>query len=253
MSNLDIWNKLSRPPQSAMKAIGGGRLKGKSDINPQWRLQAVTELFGPVGIGWSYSIDRLWTEPGANGEVAAFALVSVKVNHGGGWSEPIPGVGGNMLIEKESSGLHTSDEAYKMAVTDALSVAFKALGVAAEVYLGNFDGSKYTGQKQATASPDREAVNNRIRHALFSLGCKTAEAAREKVKKLTTFEKEGKIIPGKDDYKDLSDKAAKFLAEKLEKELLGGGDQGNDTQVCAECRQLLSSGHAQSCPNYEPF
>lgn len=30
-----------------------------------------------------------------------------------------------------------------MAMTDALSVAFKAVGVAADIYLGNYDGSKY--------------------------------------------------------------------------------------------------------------
>ena len=48
-----------------------------------------------------------------------------------------------MLIQKESSGLYSNDEGYKMAVTDALGTAMKMLGVAAEVYLGNFDGSKY--------------------------------------------------------------------------------------------------------------
>ena len=30
-----------------------------------------------------------------------------------------------------------------MAVTDALSVAFKAVGIAADIYMGNYDDSKY--------------------------------------------------------------------------------------------------------------
>ena len=34
----------------------------------------------------------------------------------------------------ESKGAYVSDECYKMALTDALSVAMKALGVAADVY-----------------------------------------------------------------------------------------------------------------------
>ena len=146
MKNLDYWEKFSRPPLTALKQIGGGRLRGKTDINPQWRLQAMTEAFGPCGIGWKYTIDKLWTEQGTDGQVCAFALVSVYVRsefHESGYSDPVPGIGGSMLIEKEKSGLYTSDEAYKMAVTDALSVAFKSLGVAAEIYLGNFDGSKY--------------------------------------------------------------------------------------------------------------
>lgn len=42
-----------------------------------------------------------------------------------------------------------------MATTDALSVAMKMLGVAAEIYLGNFDGSKY----KTSASPTEETVD----------------------------------------------------------------------------------------------
>ena len=40
----------------------------------------------------------------------------------------------------ESKGAYVSDECYKMALTDALSVAMKALGVAADVY---FEKGKY--------------------------------------------------------------------------------------------------------------
>lgn len=154
MNNLETWNKFNKPPLTALKTIGAGRLKGKSDINPQWRLQAMTEAFGPCGIGWKYTIDKLWTEAGTEGQVCAFAMVSVYIpatTTKDGWADPVPGIGGSMLITKEKAGLYTSDEAYKMAVTDALSVAFKALGVAAEIYLGNFDGSKYLNQPKEDA------------------------------------------------------------------------------------------------------
>lgn len=150
MSNREIWEKLSKPPASALKEIRAGRLKGKSDINPQWRLKAMTDLFGPCGVGWRYRIVTTWTQDGANGEVAQFAQVEVEYRHGDEWSSPIPGVGGSMLVAKEASGHHTSDEAVKMAVTDALSVALKALGVAAAIYEGRWDGSKY---KDDTAPP----------------------------------------------------------------------------------------------------
>lgn len=143
MGNLDNWEKLARPPAVALKAIQAGRLKGKTDINPQWRYKAMTEVYGPCGEGWKYSIDRLWTEPGSQDQVMAFAQISLYVNGGGHWCDPIPGVGGSMLIAKESGGLHTSDEAFKMAITDALSVALKMLGVAADIYMGAWDGSKY--------------------------------------------------------------------------------------------------------------
>lgn len=144
-ANLELWEKLNQPPPSALKPITGGRLKGKSDINPQWRYLALTEQFGPCGIGWKYTIDKLWLEPGSNGEVFAFARISLYVKSDGEWSDPIPGIGGSKLIQKEAGGLYNNDEAYKMTVTDALSVAFKVLGGAADIYMGLWDGSKYRG------------------------------------------------------------------------------------------------------------
>lgn len=146
--NLEIWNKVCRPPESALKKISGGRLSGMTDINPQWRYHAMTETFGPCGIGWKYAVDRQWTEPGPAGEVLAFTnvLLYVRASTIGDvtvWSDPIPGTGGSMLVAKESSGLRANDEAFKMSLTDALSVAMKQLGVAADIYEKKWDGTKY--------------------------------------------------------------------------------------------------------------
>lgn len=143
MDNMRIWDKVKQPPKSALKTINGGRMSGKTDISPQWRYEALTAIHGPCGIGWRYTIDRLWTESGSGDEVAAFALVTLYICEDGVWSEGIPGIGGSAFVTKESKGVHTSDECYKMAVTDAISVACKALGLAADIYAGRFDGSKY--------------------------------------------------------------------------------------------------------------
>jgi len=155
MDNMTYWDALKQPPPEALKTIQGGRLKGKTDINPQWRYKAMTEQFGVCGIGWKYNIERLWLEP-AQDEVCAFAEVGLSIKVDGEWSAPIPGIGGSMLIAKESSGLHVSDEAYKMAITDALSVAMKMIGVAADIYAGLFDGSKYTEEKKPAQSVKKE-------------------------------------------------------------------------------------------------
>ena len=143
MDNMDLWNKVSRPPKHALKQIGGGRLKGMTDIQPQWRYEALTERFGPCGIGWYYTIDKLWTEIGSDEQVACFATIQLYTKDRESWSAPIAGVGGSMFVAKEKAGPHTSDECYKMAVTDAISVAAKVLGFGAEVYAGRWDGSKY--------------------------------------------------------------------------------------------------------------
>ena len=139
--NLDVWNKVKQPPREALKTILGGRLKGKTDINPQWRYRIMTEVFGPCGKGWFYEIKKLWIEDGHNGQKFAFAEINLHIND---WSHPIPGIGGSMLVVTETAGLHSNDEAYKMAVTDALSVAMKMIGIGADIYSGKWDGTKYT-------------------------------------------------------------------------------------------------------------
>jgi hypothetical protein len=152
---MENWNKLKTPPASALKKIDGGRLKGKTDINPQWRYEAMTSVFGECGIGWKWEIVKLWTEPAPEGQVFAFAQVNVYICYGAEQSNPIPGIGGSMLIEKEKNGLHANDEAYKMATTDALSVALKFLGVGSDIYMGKFDGSKYNEPKTSANAPEK--------------------------------------------------------------------------------------------------
>lgn len=150
--NLRYWNAMKRPPATALRGIGAGRLKGKSDISPQWRLEVMTETFGPIGYGWAYRIVKQWLEQGHGNEIAAFTEIELRVCVSGEWSQPIPGVGGSMLVAQEKNGPYTSDEAYKMSLTDALSVAMKQLGVAADIYAGLWDGSKYIER-----APDRSA------------------------------------------------------------------------------------------------
>ena len=142
MDNMNIYESVRKVPENAQKAIQAGRLKGKTDINPMWRIKALTEVFGPCGIGWAYTIDKQWIEPGAGGEIAAFCNISLRVKVGGEWSEAIPGTGGSAFVASERNGLYTSDECYKMALTDAISVACKALGFGADIYW-NADRSKY--------------------------------------------------------------------------------------------------------------
>jgi len=158
---MTAWERLRTPPKTALKEIQAGRLKGKYDINPTWRLQAMTEVFGMCGVGWYYTIDRDW-QAEKDGQVAVFVQVSVYVKTEIGWSMPIPGTGGSMLVAKEKNGLYMSDEAYKMATTDALSVALKALGVGADIYLGMAD-SKYQNILQDEIREWKAKINERLK------------------------------------------------------------------------------------------
>jgi len=178
--NRRIWDKVHKPDPTSLKTIGGGRLKGMTDINPQWRFQAATDVFGPCGIGWWYTIKELWTAPGSDGQVMAFARVDVYYRDGDVISAPVEGIGGSMMISKEKDYLYTNDECYKMAVTDALSVAFKALGFGAEIYAGRWDGSKYLEKPkppEPTAQDKIKALPEKIRAGMKAVGIDTVAKA----------------------------------------------------------------------------
>jgi hypothetical protein len=152
MENLTIYNAVRSVPDIAKRQIGAGRLKGKTDINPMWRLKTLTEQFGPCGFGWKYVITDKRLEQGANGEIAAFLDIDLFVKADGVWSDAIPGTGGSAFVAKEKNGPYTSDECFKMALTDAISVACKALGFGADVYW-EADRSKYDKPESKQEAP----------------------------------------------------------------------------------------------------
>lgn len=142
MEKMDIYKRVRSVPDEAKKAISAGRLKGMTDINPMWRIKKLTEEFGPCGIGWWTKVTDRWTET-VGDETCAFVDLELYIKVGDEWSKPITGSGGSKLSTKERSGVYVSDECYKMAETDALSVACKKLGIGADVYF-SADRTKYS-------------------------------------------------------------------------------------------------------------
>lgn len=154
--NRRIYDAVRAVPPEAIKPITAGRLKGKSDINPMWRIRVLTEQFGPCGEGWYTEGVRYWTVTQEKSlEMAVFCELQLHTRGDNGWSAPIYGIGGNTVIAAEKNGLYLDDEAYKKAYTDALSVACKALGIGADVYW-QADRTKYSGlteHEQDTRQP----------------------------------------------------------------------------------------------------
>lgn len=148
MDKMEIWQALEKTADEAKKTIEAGRLKGFTDINPMWRLKKLTEVFGPCGIGWKYEVVSTHVMHGPNEEQAAFVNILLYYKKDGEWSEGVPGMGGSMFVAKESKGLHTSDECFKMALSDAIGTACKALGMSADIYFSK-DRSKYTEAQDA--------------------------------------------------------------------------------------------------------
>lgn len=145
--NLRLWDALKRTDPRATKPFTrSGGFRG-TQIDPAWRLQAMTEAFGPVGQGWGYeqiewtivermvfTCVRVWYRDPKTGE---------KCFTGPQW-------GGTELMRRRRDGSEEpNDEAFKMSVTDALGKCLLQIGLAADVYLGLFDDSKYRGESEA--------------------------------------------------------------------------------------------------------
>lgn len=178
--NMRFYGQVQNTPQEARRTIGAGRLKGFTDINAMWRIKKLTELFGPAGIGWWTQNEEYKLVEGpvisekGDREVACFCTlqlvyvdpVTKQESH------PIAGLGGNKFVTSERNGPYCNDEAYKMAYTDALSIACKSLGFSSDIYFGE-DRSKYrlpedaekdktqttTKSAQTAAQPATQPVN----------------------------------------------------------------------------------------------
>lgn len=162
MDNMKIYNQARSVPTEAKKAITAGRLKGMTDVNPMYRIKRLTEMFGPCGIGWWYEItDKQIVYDEISNQKAAFVdiLLYFVDPETGAVCHGIPGTGGAAFVAQERNGAYLSDECFKMALTDALSVACKSLGIAADVYWEK-DRTKYPTDVMPPEDPRQDRQQN---------------------------------------------------------------------------------------------
>ena len=181
--NLELYEKFRKVPETAKKNITGGRLSGMTDINPMWRIKTLTEEFGVCGFGWYYEIVDQWLETTmAKDEITANVKINLYVKRGEEWSKPIVGIGGSMLVANEKKGLYVNDECYKMALTDAISVACKSLGIGADVYWAK-DNTKYNDSKKENqgSAPKVKTLTYREKLIIYlkESGLSFAEVAKD--------------------------------------------------------------------------
>ena len=258
---IDIYESLARPPKDALREIQAGKLKGKTDINPQWRYKAMTEKFGLVGIGWKYEVQKLWTEAGAGSEKLAFAQVAVFVKDGDAWSEPIVGIGGSRLVQLEKGAAVSNDEGYKMAVTDAFSTALKMLGVAADIYAGRWDGSKYKEELPAPVEAVKNAFNGEVvqpkkQPAKFAFEPKGGETTPAEKKELgvllSTKYPDGGAVFNKAEAKKYSDMRKDYTArEVIETIRRGLNARLNPTSQMQTAGDVMRAQAQQTSPQVE--
>ena len=177
--NLHIYRQVSSVPEDAQKPFESSWGKKLTEINGMWRIQKLTELFGPCGEGWFTEVTRQERVDFPNGEVCVFTDINLylKDTKTGRWSKPIRGTGGNRLVLKNADGLFIDDEAYKKAYTDALGIACKALGFGADIYWGRND-SKYDSGTATTASSSAKESDSKPETAAAPQKAETTESVK---------------------------------------------------------------------------
>lgn len=125
-----LWSQWCDTPPTATKRFKrSGGFEG-NDINPEYRIKRMTEVFGACGQTWGWTIKERWES-----HDCAFVRLSIWYKVAGKVYETGDQVGGTDFSR-------TPDEAYKMAITDAIGKCLASLGLAADIYLGEFD-TKY--------------------------------------------------------------------------------------------------------------
>lgn len=174
--NMAIWKRLFKTDSRFTKNFSRKGGFSGTDINPTYRMAVMTEVFGPCGVGWGWTIESRWSECIAGTQVAYVQLAV--------WYR-VPGDDKIYWTGPQIGGTEygrAPDEAYKMAVTDAMGKCVTSLGLSADIYMRQFDtkyqrDDLYVGQESysldwakrlaATASSTDEllAVKRRVRDA----------------------------------------------------------------------------------------
>ena len=147
--NMKIWETLSKTNPEYTKQAPSSYGKRITTIDPMYQIQMMTDLFGPVGLGWKYKVDYKYIDG------LVFAEVTIKY-FTDEWHEYGPVCSVQNLVKTNGK---LDDEAPKKAMTDAMTKAFSHLGMSADVFLGKFDDSKYVEQmKQEFSQPQPQEI-----------------------------------------------------------------------------------------------
>jgi hypothetical protein len=136
--NLAIWNRFADIDPAHTKAITGKSYKGTSP-NPQYIIQCLTELFGPVGQGFGWEVLQEGFTP-LGEEILHWCRIRFWHGDRANWYESY---GQTKALMKTRNGLMSDEDAPKKSLTDAIVKAASHIGIAANIFLGRWDDQKY--------------------------------------------------------------------------------------------------------------
>ncbi|CAL9957624.1 exonuclease [Vibrio phage D85] len=167
-TNMIIWNKVCDSDASALKdaQVSGQKIKS---INGTSVFKKATEVFGPLGEGWSYDIIKdefIQGAPVLNSASAIIAnemmhtiQIQIWYMHNEKKITMPPQYGHTPFVQRTSNGPKTDFDAPKKSLTDAIKKSLSMLGFNADVFLGDWDdvtGAQLQAIQVADKSEKRE-------------------------------------------------------------------------------------------------
>ena len=164
-SNTAIWDALYRSDPAHVKPITGKTYRGSSP-KPQWVIKRLTEQFGPVGKGFGWNvlnsvyIDSIPHPDGTEKKHEIRIRFWWRDEDG---EHSVESSGGTKALYKAGTkggapGYWVDDEdAEKKSLTDAITKAASWLGVAGDIFMGQWDDHKYVAELKAEADGAKHA------------------------------------------------------------------------------------------------
>jgi len=141
---LEIWDRVSETDPGHTKEVNIGRKFTAIDAHRQ--IYAMTKEFGPVGVGWGYSVDYHWFL-----ESPAYVAAEVTLWTGTRDNEFGPYAG---IAELRNKKGNLDNDAPKKAATGALTKLISHLGFNADVFFGLYDDNQYVAALRDKHSSD---------------------------------------------------------------------------------------------------
>lgn len=151
MGNLDLWNRHADIDPKFTKPITGKQYKGTSP-NPQYVIQCLTDMFGPVGVGFGWDVLAEDFTP-LGDEILHWCRIRFwHTERAHGWES----YGQTKALMKTRNGPMLDEDAPKKSLTDAIIKAASHVGVASNIFLGRWDDQKYIAAVKAGFSDGEE-------------------------------------------------------------------------------------------------
>lgn len=230
-TNMTIWNQVEKTDTRYTKdaKVGGQQI---TSLNGTAMIMKATEVFGPVGIGFGWSVTEERFDKGAeifSGEGEKRVSLGFELNHTvkilfwfkhGGERGELEQYGCTPYLYKSKFGTTTDGEAPKKSLTDAIKKSLSMLGFSADVFLGMFDDRDYVQQRQ-------EEV------AIEQAEDREAEAARQQQERLDYIKSVVDTMQGAQSLQEL-----KKLHDHAVRRLTARSDTGGVKRIAKELQTL---------------